>query len=229
MVRLFIILAFAFFSFACQKSYLVSEPSKQISFFIAPSQIEIEIDSLSSLASRKLKEGEIESKEIEIELNHIKRWIDSRALHHLTSQGIAVSKEKNRAYSLELRVLDLGEVRPRIFIEGLSVGLVLGFLASSVSGNPDLGLAVFVTEVIEEIIIIKVLKGFFSIATIEMTLRSPNGEVLKTREFRTYRDTRYSESISPILRDSEEVRIRSSLDSSLRNMAEYLKNQSLRE
>lgn len=198
---------------------------KEARYFLKPIQIQIEIDSLSTVSSRMVGSPEGEKEEIRKELVHLLRWLETRARNRFAEDGILLTNQVANGSSMELRILDLGEVRPRVFLEGLSVGLVLGFLAGAATGNEEIGLAVFLSEVVEEVVILKVLKSFFYITTIEMTLRDKDGLVMDQGEFRTYRNRDYAKTVPESLQNTSEVGLRSNLDASLRNISHYLKSK----
>lgn len=155
--------------------------------------------------------------------NHA-NWFDVRLRRYLLANGVHLVNEREKAdLVLETTILDMGEVRPKIFIQGLSVGLVFGFIIGEATGEPEVGLAVFIWEVIEEIIIIYLLKSFFMITTIEMKVSTPSNEVLMEKEFTSYSNEEFEETLPDFAKKLRENRVRGSLESNARDIADYLK------
>jgi len=116
----------------------------------------------------------------------------------------------------------MGEVRPKVFIQGLSVGLVFGIIIGEATGKPDIGLAVFVWEVIEEIIIVYLLKSYFMITTIGLTVKDVNGLEITSKEFTSYSNDEFEENLPEFTKFLRENKVRGSLEKNARDIAEFI-------
>jgi hypothetical protein len=141
----------------------------------------------------------------------------------LQEEHIKVVPVDNADLILDTKILDMGEIRARKFIEGLSVGLVLGAIIGEATGDSKIGLAVFVWEVIEEIMIVYLLKTFLMITTIELTILEPDKTIVLKKEFTSYSNRDYEKTVAENLRDLRETRVQGSLDQNVKDIVEFLK------
>lgn len=150
------------------------------------------------------------------------KWLDTNLEKILLQQGITIVSKNNADLILEPAILDMGEVRARKFFEGLSVGLVLGWIIGEMTGDPEIGLAVFVWEVIEEIIIVYLLKSYFMITTINLTVKKTDGSILGSKEFTSYSNKEYENNLQEDTRSLRENKVRGSLEKNAKDIAEFL-------
>ncbi len=166
-------------------------------------------------------EAEFKKKVLEQHAN----WFHTRLKDLLRKEGVAVVQKDKANLILETKIVDMAEVRPRLFIEGLSVGLVLGVIVAELTGEPEVGAAVFVWEIIEEFFILYLLKTYFMITTIELTVKTPEGNILKSSEFRSYSYDEYNESLPEFTKYIRENKVRGSLAENAKQIARFLKDQ----
>lgn len=201
--------------------------SKQ-KIFLQPSKIAIQVDSLSSISDAGMLPGLREEDYILYSQKKQLLWFDTVWKQKFVSKGWDLATKEEADYQIEVVIVDMGEVRPRVFIEGLSVGLVLGFIAGGATGQQEVGLAVFLSEVLEEIVIVKVLKSFFAITSIHLVVKQKDGTVLTVEEFRSYASKDYLSTLSETEQDKQENRIRSNLFQNAKDAFQYLeKNTTL--
>jgi hypothetical protein len=151
------------------------------------------------------------------------QWFQARLEKTLQEEHIKVVPVDNADLILDTKILDMGEIRARKFIEGLSVGLVLGAIIGEATGDSKIGLAVFVWEVIEEIMIVYLLKTFLMITTIELTILEPDKTIVLKKEFTSYSNRDYEKTVAENLRDLRETRVQGSLDQNVKDIVEFLK------
>ncbi len=223
-----IIIIFALFAFitACNVKYRDHIQSKKdpLKVYVAPTKVAIDIFFLRSISS-SIAEGE--GNEIlikKISENHA-RWFDVRFRRVLLDQGIAVVSKEKADLILEPNIVDMGEVRPKVFLQGLSIGLVLGFIAGELTGKPEVGLAVFAWEVVEEIIIVYLLKSYFMITTIDLEIKTAEGLHLASKEFTAYSNDEFEELLPDFTKKLRENKVRGSLDKNAREIADFLKSR----
>ncbi len=189
--------------------------------YIEPTLVDIDIYFLRSISSQTVTN---ENKDVliqKITKNHAE-WFDIRLKRVLLSYGIPVVSKDKADIILEPKILDMGEVRPKVFIQGLSVGLVFGLIVGEATGKPDIGLAVFVWEVIEEIIIVYLLKSYFMITTIGLTVKDANGLAITSKEFTSYSNDEFEENLPEFTKFLRENKVRGSLEKNARDIAEFI-------
>ncbi len=216
-----------FFPF-CNKqirNYLNSRPSP-LKIYLAPTKLDIDILFLRSISSRE-EVGKSKRKELIKEIsNQHADWFSQRLEKYLIKLGYEIVPKENADLILESSILDMGEIRVRKFIEGLSVGLVLGAIIGEATGDPQVGLAVFVWEVIEEIIIVYVLKTFLMITTIEIIFKNADGKLLDSKEFTSYSNRTYEKTVPENLRSLRETRVQGSLEQNANDIVEFISDVS---
>ena len=205
------------------RNYINSNNSP-IKVYIEPTIVEIDIYFLRSISS--LEVSDENKKEIikKVSKEHAE-WFNTRLKNTLSTKGMEIVPRDNADLILESRILDMGEVRTRKFVEGLSVGLVLGALIGEATGDPQVGLAVFVWEVVEEIIIVYLLKTFLMITTIGLVIQKQDGTVLSDTEFTSYSNRAYEKTIPESLRSLRETRVQGSLDQNIKDIVKFLEKE----
>ena len=189
-----------------------------LSIFLILNVCNWEIRSISSLEVYDDNKKELIKK---VSQEHAE-WFNQRLESSLRKEGIEIVPKDNAELVLESRILDMGEVRTRKFIEGLSVGLVLGLIIGEATGDSQVGIAVFVWEVIEEIIIVYLLKTFLMITTIGLVIKKQDGTVLSDTEFTSYSNRDYEKTVPEMLRSFRETRVQGSLDQNVQDIAKFL-------
>lgn len=183
--------------------------------------MDIEILFLRSISS-KTAEGDEKKILIQKLSQQNANWFRTRLRSTLLKNGISVVDRDRANVIFKTKIVDMGEVRPKMFIEGLSIGLVLGLIAGEVTGNPEVGLAVFVWEVIEEFIILYVLKSYFMVTTIELTAEDLDGNVLLSKEFTAYSNDDFIKKLPEFSKNLRENKVRASLDQNAGDITEFI-------
>lgn len=225
-VPFFLFIFTLFFGIHCHRDFhnYVQSRSTKLKVHIRPTEVGIDILFLRSISSLEVP-SELRQEWIRRVTERHAQWFDVRLRRILLSEGIAIVSEEKADLILEPSIVDMGEVRAKVFLQGLSVGLVFGIIIGEATGKPDLGLAVFVWEVIEEIIIVYLLKSYFMITTIDLTIKMPDGSVLASKEFTSYSNEKYEENLPDFTRNLRENKVRGSLEENARDIAEFLKSR----
>lgn len=202
----------------------INSNSFPIKVYIEPTIVDIDIYFLRSISS--LEASDENKKELikKVSKEH-SEWFNTRLKNSLSTNGMEIVPKDNADLVLESRILDMGEVRTRKFVEGLSVGLVLGAIIGEATGDPQVGLAVFAWEVVEEIIIVYLLKTFLMITTIGLVIKKKDGTVLSDTEFTSYSNRAYEKTIPESLRSLRETRVQGSLDQNIQDIVKFLEKE----
>jgi len=214
------------FIFHCNKeirSYVESK-NTPLKIYLEPTRIEIDIYFLRSISSLEVEKDRKEEIIKQVSLEHAE-WFQTNLKKNLMDQGMEITPKDTADIILESAILDMGEVRPKKFIEGLSVGLVLGAIIGELTGDPQVGLAVFVWEVIEEIIIVYLLKSYFMVTTIGLTVKQTDGAILGSKEFTSYSNKEYEKNLPEEIRSLRENKVRGSLEQNAKDIVEFLKKE----
>jgi len=219
---LFLIL---FQSNSCKSKFdsIVQNSGSKLRIHILPTKIGINILFLRSISSIQYN-GELKEDLIKKVSERHARWFDVRLRNILLSNQIAIVPKEKADLILEPTIVDMGEVRAKIFLQGLSVGLVLGFIAGEATGKPDIGIAVLVWEIIEEIIIVYLLKSYFMITTIDLKIRTPDSTIILSKEFTSYSNEEFEERLPDFTRKLRENKVRGSLENNARQILDILSN-----
>lgn len=217
---LFISLVFCYSCTSDLKNF-IDHQNDPIKIYLEPTEVDIEILFLRSISSKKA-EGEEKKVLIQKLTQQNANWFRTRLRSTLLKNGIPVVNRDRANIILKTKIVDMGEVRPKMFIEGLSIGLVLGLIAGEVTGNPEVGLAVFVWEVIEEFIILYVLKSYFMVTTIELTAEDLEGNKLLTKEFTAYSNDDFIKKLPEFSKNLRENKVRASLDQNAEDITEFI-------
>lgn len=217
---LFISLVFCYSCTSDLKNF-IDHQSDPIKIYLEPTEVDIEILFLRSISS-KTAEGDEKKVLIQKLTQQNANWFRTRLRSTLLKKGIPVVNRDRANIILKTKIMDMGEVRPKMFIEGLSIGLVLGLIAGEVTGNPEVGLAVFVWEVIEEFIILYVLKSYFMVTTIELTAEDLEGNKLLTKEFTAYSNDDFINKLPEFSKNLRENKVRASLDQNAEDITEFI-------
>lgn len=214
--------------FSCNQkieNYLKQKQSNTntISVYIKPVTVEMEISFLSSISSRKVQEGKVEE-EISYRSDYFARWFYLQLSNLLEKNHFRVTSKDKADLIIKTSIVDMSEIRPKMFIEGLSIGLVFGLIAGELSGDPQVGLGVFLLEVVEEFVILYILKSYFLVTTIETEFISAKGDLLKSTEFTAYSNKEYISKLPKQKQDIRENKVRASLDQNAKDIVEYLKD-----
>ncbi|MCG9875104.1 MAG: hypothetical protein MH321_09985 [Leptospiraceae bacterium] len=217
-----------FFSIGCNhklQNYIKNSQKTKPSMYVylEPVRVGIEIGNLSSISSRNVK-SDRESKEIEYSGREHARWFQLQLANYLEENNFRISTLENADLIIKTSIVDMSEIRPKMFIEGLSIGLVFGLIAGELSGDPQVGLGVFLLEVVEEFVILYILKSYFLVTTIETEFISAKGDLLKSTEFTAYSNKEYISKLPKQKQDIRENKVRASLDQNAKDIVEYLKN-----
>jgi len=211
------------FCYSCTsdlKKY-INDQRDPIKIYLEPTEMDIEILFLRSISS-KTAEGDEKKILIQKLSQQNANWFRTRLRSTLLKNGISVVDRDRANVIFKTKIVDMGEVRPKMFIEGLSIGLVLGLIAGEVTGNPEVGLAVFVWEVIEEFIILYVLKSYFMVTTIELTAEDLDGNVLLSKEFTAYSNDDFIKKLPEFSKNLRENKVRASLDQNAGDITEFI-------
>jgi hypothetical protein len=189
--------------------------------YLEPTRVGIDILFLRSISSAPLKEDSKENLIKLISERHA-RWFDVRLKKILYSHGILIVAKEKSEFILEPTIVDMGEIRPKVFLQGLSIGLIFGFIVGEATGKPDIGLAVFVWEVIEEMIIVYLLKSYFMITTIDLKIKSSDGSLITSKEFTSYSNDEFENGLPEFTKKLRENKVRGSLEMNASKMTDYL-------
>ena len=214
------------FIFHCNKeirSYVESK-NTPLKIYLEPTKVEIDIYFLRSISSLEVDKDKKEEIIKQVSKEH-GEWFRNRLENILIEQGMEVVPKDQADLILESVILDMGEVRAKKFIEGLSVGLVIGAIIGELTGDPQVGFAVFVWEVIEEIIIVYLLKSYFMVTTIGLTVKQTDGTILGSKEFTSYSNKEYEKSLPEEIRNLRENKVRGSLEQNAKDIVEFLKKE----
>jgi len=193
--------------------------------YIEPVQVGIEIDSLSSISSRSVPKEKFKD-EISCRSQANARWFYLQLTNAFEKTGYHITSKDGADLIIKTSIVDMSEIRPKMFIEGLSIGLVFGFIAGEVTGEPEVGLAVFLVEVVEEFVILYILKSYFLVTTIETKFITPNGEILKSTEFTAYSNKEYINSLPKQKQSLRESKVHASLDQNAKDIVEFVTKHS---
>lgn len=226
--KLIFICSILFFQIRCNQEIREYVQSKQspLKIYLAQTYVDIPIYFLRSISSSEEEDSQKRKELIKQISKQHADWFKLRLEKYLKEQGYEIVPKENADLILESSILDMGEVRPRKFFEGLSVGLVLGAIIGEATGDPQVGLAVFVWEVIEEIIIVYVLKTFLMITTIDLIFRQPDGKILAHKEFTSYSNRAYEKTVPENLRSLRETRVQGSLEQNIKDIVEFISDAS---
>lgn len=202
------------------KSY-IKEEKNTLKVYIEPTQIDIDILFLRSISSKEVS-SEKKSEMIKTVSENHARWFQTRLKTALLKDGIAVVEKDKANLILRTKIVDMGEIRAKMFIEGLSIGLVLGIIVGGATGDAEIGLAVFVWEVIEEIIILYILKSYFMVTTIELSAENKEGKLLLSKEFTAYSNDKFIEKLPEFAKGLKENKVRASFDKNASEISEFL-------
>lgn len=203
------------------KEFLHKKPKPKI--YLEAVEVGIKIDYLSSISSRSIPEEKEES-EINYRSKSYGRWFYLQLANSLEKEGFRITNKKEADLIIKTSIVDMSEIRPKMFIEGLSIGLVFGLIAGELSGDPQVGLGVFLLEVVEEFVILYILKSYFLVTTIETEFISAKGDLLKSTEFTAYSNKEYISKLPKQKQDIRENKVRASLDQNAKDIVEYLKD-----
>lgn len=215
---------FLLFCISCNREFRESISTRKtpLQVYVSPTTVDIEIYFLKSISSQDTSSEKRKELIRKISKEH-GQWFQARLEKTLQEEHIKVVPVDNADLILDTKILDMGEIRARKFIEGLSVGLVLGAIIGEATGDSKIGLAVFVWEVIEEIMIVYLLKTFLMITTIELTILEPDKTIVLKKEFTSYSNRDYEKTVAENLRDLRETRVQGSLDQNVKDIVEFLK------
>jgi hypothetical protein len=192
-----------------------------IKVYLEQVDVRIEIDNLKSISSRKVKEN-LEIEEIKYRSKEHARWFQLQLANYLESENFRISTKEKADLIIKSSILDMSEIRPKMFIEGLSIGLVFGLIAGELSGDPQVGLGVFLLEVVEEFVILYILKSYFLVTTIEVEFINSEGVLLKETEFTAYSNKEFINKIPIEKQDLRENKVHASLDQNAQDIVEYI-------
>jgi zinc transporter ZupT len=220
-----------FFSFSCNQkiqNYLkdAQKENPVLKIFLEPVEVEIEISRLSSISSAEVP-NELKDQEIDYRSKEHARWFQLQLANYLEGQNFRITKMKDANLVLKTSIVDMAEIRAKKFIEGLSIGLVFGLIAGEVTGDPQVGLSVLVLEIIEEFVILYILKTYFIVTTIQAEFIDKEGNILRDKEFIAYSNDKFLKKLPEEKRSIRENQVKASLDQNAQDIVEYLKEQSL--
>ena len=206
------------FIFHCNKeirSYVESK-NTPLKIYLEPTKVEIDIYFLRSISSLEVDKDKKEEIIKQVSKEH-GEWFRNRLENILIEQGMEVVPKDQADLILESVILDMGEVRAKKFIEGLSVGLVIGAIIGELTGDPQVGFA--------EIIIVYLLKSYFMVTTIGLTVKQTDGTILGSKEFTSYSNKEYEKSLPEEIRNLRENKVRGSLEQNAKDIVEFLKKE----
>ncbi|MDF3818652.1 hypothetical protein P3G55_02000 [Leptospira sp. 96542] len=218
----FFILFFLFF-LGCNRDLRthISNKNNNLKLYLEPTVVDINILFLRSISSKNPPDH-LTKETIQKVSNLHSNWFNARLKRQLLQDGIAVVNKEHANTILETKIVDMGEIRAKMFLEGLSIGLVFGLIAGEVTGDPAVGLGVFLWEVVEEIIIVYILKTYFMVTTVEFTAKSMDGKILRNTEFTAYSNESYLKNLPDFTKDLKENKVRGSLEQNAKDISRFL-------
>jgi len=197
--------------------------SSKLKLHIEPTKVGINILFLRSISSGNEKDNwkEVLIKKVSERHAH---WFDVRLRNIFLQNQISIVSREKADLILEPTIVDMGEIRAKVFLQGLSIGLVLGLIVGEATGKPDIGLAVILWEIIEEIIIVYLLKSYFMITTIELKIKTYENQVIASKEFTSYSNEDYEEKLPEFTRKFRENKVRGSLERNAYQILEFISN-----
>lgn len=223
--RLFLLLSL--FLINCSSfNFFKNKINRSHTIFIDDVKVKIEINSLKSISSDPL-ENSNQKELISKTLFNYTKWYHDNLIGHLTKNGFKVTRDKKLAtLIIKPEILDLGEIRKKVIIYSIVFGVVSGVGLAVVTGHSELGAGVFLFEVVEEslypIILVKLLKELYLIATVNYIFIDKNGSVLNEEDFTSFSNAEFMKTIPEHLRKERENMVHASLDKNSKKIVEFM-------
>jgi hypothetical protein len=211
---------------------ILQKENSKIKIYIEPVGVKIKINSLDSIAtaSSNLKE----SKDlIEIASQTHGAWFRKNLSAHLEEKGFLITEKENANLILECNILDMGEIRKSVFFYSIGFGIITGISAAWITGHKELGLGIFLFEVIEEslypIILLSFLKNYYLVSTIEIKIKNQEGIILDAEDYTSISNDEFINKLPIQFRKRRENIVRASMDKNAKKISEYLKEETTNE
>ena len=190
--------------------------------YIEPVVVDIDIRFLSSISSEEPTTDLLKETIRRVSHSHA-LWFENRLREKLLKEGIIIEEKEKAKLFLSSRIVDMGEIRPKMFIGGLSIGLMIGLLVVKLTGKREFGIAILAKQVVEESVKIYLLKSYFTVTTIDIAFSIPGGNQVRSKEFTAFSNNDYLETLPELSRKLKENKVRASLDKNATEITVFLK------